>query len=79
MVPVSYEEVFRMKKRVLLIVIALAITLAGWLLITPDTLFNPESHASSWVYMIVGFFMMVIPIVWIINKKEKKNLPGNKK
>ncbi len=68
-----------MKKRVLLIVIALAITLAGWLLITPDPLFNPESRASSWVYMIVGFFMMVIPIVWIINKKEKKNLPGNKK
>jgi len=27
---VSYKEVFRMKKKVLLIVIALASTLAGW-------------------------------------------------
>jgi hypothetical protein len=30
MVTVSYKEVFRMKKRALLIFIALAITLAGW-------------------------------------------------
>ncbi len=68
-----------MKKRVLLSVIAIAITIAMWLLITPEPLFNPESRVSSWVYMIIGFFMMVIPIIWIINKKDKKNPPGGKK
>ncbi len=68
-----------MKKRVLLIVIALAITLAGWLLITPDQLFNQGSRASYWVYMIIGFMMMVLPIIWIIIRKDKENTPGDKK
>ncbi len=68
-----------MKKTVLLIVIALAITVAGWLLITPEPLFTQESRASNWVYMIIGFIMMVIPIIWIISKNDKKNTPDDKK
>jgi hypothetical protein len=29
--------------------------------------------------MIIGFMMMVIPIVWIINRKDKEKTPGDKK
>ena len=68
-----------MKKTVLLIVLALALALAGWLLMTPEPLFTQESHASNWVYMIIGVIMMVIPIIWYINRKDKKNTTGDKK
>lgn len=68
-----------MKKTVKLIVMAIAIAFAGWLFMTPEPLFTQNSSASYWVYMIIGFIMMVIPIVWIINRKDKKNTSDDKK
>jgi hypothetical protein len=58
---------------------AIAIAFAGWLFVTPEPLFTQNSRAAYWVYMIIGFMMMVIPIVWIINRKDKKKTPGDKK
>jgi cytochrome bd-type quinol oxidase subunit 2 len=78
MVSVSHKEVLRMKKTVLLIVLAIAIAFAMWLLMTPEPVFTQESRASYWVYMSIGLIMMVIPIVWIINMKDKKNTPDDK-